>query len=198
MRGERWLLRLGEYLVGRACRQLPRKIRDERYREWAAELPVILHDRQIRLAPRRAVRMVAYAADTFRGAALTHVRERRRRLPLPLIPSLVTGVVNSTWSIWNIALAPGQALNYLQLGWGLLLAAYPIGFIVRCAERVGTLILISGILAGVAVNLWAAATYPGNWSQYYAAAALVFVLLAWWPVNRWVRARRRSPAHKQA
>lgn len=78
MRGERQLLRLGEYLVGRASRRLPRRIRAERYREWSAELPVILHDPQISLAPRRAVRMVVYAADTLRGTALMHVRGQRR------------------------------------------------------------------------------------------------------------------------
>ena len=33
MRWERQLLRIGEYLVGRACRRLPGKVRDERYRE---------------------------------------------------------------------------------------------------------------------------------------------------------------------
>jgi hypothetical protein len=64
MRAERALLRTGEYLVGRACRRLPPETRDERYREWAAELPAILHDPQIRLAPRRAVRMLGYAATT--------------------------------------------------------------------------------------------------------------------------------------
>ena len=50
MRGERQLLRIGEYVVGRACRRLPRDIREERYREWAAELPAILHDPQVRPA----------------------------------------------------------------------------------------------------------------------------------------------------
>ena len=70
MRGERQLLRLGEYLVGLACQQLPQDIREERCEEWAAELPAILHDPQIRLAPRRAMRMLAYAADTLRGTAL--------------------------------------------------------------------------------------------------------------------------------
>ena len=69
MRGERALLRLGESLVGRACRRLPGPTRDDRYREWAAELPAILHDPEPRLAPYRAVRMLAYAADTLRGAA---------------------------------------------------------------------------------------------------------------------------------
>src|ERR1700678_1230987 len=71
MRGERALLRVGEYLVDRACRRLPRGTRKDRYREWAAELPAILHDPEIRFAPRRAVRMLGYAADTLRGAART-------------------------------------------------------------------------------------------------------------------------------
>ena len=70
MRAERSLLRIGEYLVGRACRRLPREIRDERCREWAAELPAILRDPEIRLAPHRAVRMLGYAADTVRATAL--------------------------------------------------------------------------------------------------------------------------------
>jgi hypothetical protein len=39
MRGERWLLGGGEYLVGRAARRLPAEVREERCREWAAELP---------------------------------------------------------------------------------------------------------------------------------------------------------------
>ena len=38
MRVERQLLRLGEYLLSRACQQLPQDIRDERYREWAGLL----------------------------------------------------------------------------------------------------------------------------------------------------------------
>ena len=70
MRAEQALLRIGEYLVGRACRRLPREIRDERCREWVAELPAILHDPEIRLAPHRAVRMLGYAADTVRATAL--------------------------------------------------------------------------------------------------------------------------------
>ena len=71
MRGQRQLLRLGEYLVRRACRQLPQDVREERYQEWAAELPAILHDPQVRFALRRAVRMLGYAADTLRGTAMT-------------------------------------------------------------------------------------------------------------------------------
>jgi hypothetical protein len=68
MRGERWALRAGEFLVSLASRRLPPRIRQERYQEWLAELPVILRDRGT--APVRVARMLAFAADTVRGAAL--------------------------------------------------------------------------------------------------------------------------------
>jgi len=70
MRGERCALRAGEYLVSLACRRLPARIRQERYQEWLAEMPVILRDRDIGPAPLRVVRMLAFAADTLRGTAL--------------------------------------------------------------------------------------------------------------------------------
>jgi len=70
MRGERYALRAGEYLVWLACRRLPARIRQERYQEWLAELPVILRDRDTGPAPVRVVRMLAFAADTLRGTAL--------------------------------------------------------------------------------------------------------------------------------
>jgi hypothetical protein len=54
MRGERLLLRAGEKLVGVACCHLPPEMRDERCREWVAELPVILHDPAVRPALARA------------------------------------------------------------------------------------------------------------------------------------------------
>jgi hypothetical protein len=70
MRGERCALRAGEHLVSLACRRLPARIRQERYQEWLAELPVILHDREAGPAPLRVVRMLAFAADTLRGTTL--------------------------------------------------------------------------------------------------------------------------------
>jgi len=39
MKGERQLLGIGEYLIGLACQRLPKDIREERHREWVAELP---------------------------------------------------------------------------------------------------------------------------------------------------------------
>lgn len=77
MREERWLLRIGEYLIARAARLLPGETRDERYREWAAELPAILRDPDTRLAAHRAARMLGYAAGTIRGTALARGNARR-------------------------------------------------------------------------------------------------------------------------
>jgi DivIVA domain-containing protein len=77
MRGERRLLRIGEYLIARACRHLPTEARDERYREWVAELPAILRDPDVRPAVRRAARMLRYASGTIRGTALTPGSARR-------------------------------------------------------------------------------------------------------------------------
>ncbi len=71
MRGERYALRAGDFLVSRACRRLPARIRQEQYQEWLAELPVILRDRDTGPAPWRVVHMLAFAADTLRGTALS-------------------------------------------------------------------------------------------------------------------------------
>jgi hypothetical protein len=68
--GERWALSAGEYLVARACRRLPAGIKEERYQEWVAELPVILHDRDAGPALLRVVHMLTFAADTLRGTTL--------------------------------------------------------------------------------------------------------------------------------
>jgi hypothetical protein len=192
MRAERQLLRLGEYLVGRACQQLPKDIREERYREWAAELPAILHDPQIRLAPHRAVRMLGYAADTFRGTTLTHVRARRQTpaVAAALSVLLLAGLALVTRNIWNIVRAPEHSLNYLRLAWSLLLVAYPISTLLRSATRVTTMIVVSGTLPGVAFSLWDAAQAPGDWVNYFVAAWLVLLLLALWLVSRWARTRR--------
>lgn len=192
MRAERGLLRLGEYLVGRACQRLPRDIREGRYREWAAELPAILHDPQIRLAPRRALRMLGYAMDTVRGTALMHARARRQThaMTVALIILFIAGLVVVTWNIWNIAGAPGHPLNYLRLAWSLLLVAYPISMLRRSAARPTTLIAISGSLVGVAVSVWDAGQAPADWVNYIAAALLVLLLLALWLASRWARTRR--------
>ena len=190
MRGERRLLRLGEYLVGRACQRLPQDVREERYREWAAELPAILHDPQVRLAPRRAVRMLGYAADTLRGTIRTPGRARGR------IPRLfaavnrrfpVIGLVVVALNVWGVVHAPGNGLNYLQLAWALLFVAYLIRKRVRPAGRMTALFGISTILALAAIILGRAAQAPGDWVNDFLAALLVLPLLVGLPLAWWLR-----------
>jgi hypothetical protein len=187
MRAERALLRTGEYLVGRACRHLPRKLRDQRYREWTAELPAILHDPQISLAPRRAVRMLAYAADTLRASALTPGPARRRAATLTavLVPLFVADLVGSSWSIWDTAQAPGNWVNYLQVAWSLFLAAWTVSFYFRSTARMTSMIFISGCLVGAAVCIENAVQAPGDWVNYLLAAQqFVMVLLICWLIRR--------------
>jgi DivIVA domain-containing protein len=96
MKGERRLLRIGEYLIARACRHLPAEARDERYREWVAELPAILRDPDVRPAARRAARMLRYASGTIRGTALTPGSARRVRARMGKMAALViiTGLMD--------------------------------------------------------------------------------------------------------
>jgi hypothetical protein len=199
MRGERQLLRLGEYLVRRACHRLPHDAREERYREWAAELPAILHDPQIRPAPRRAVRMLGYAADTFRGTMTPITAPRSMSfgtaaLNLLLLLLVLASLALVSWDIWITARAPGHGLNYLQLAWALLLLVFPLSMLVRSTARMTVLIVISGNLAGVAVNLWNAAQAPEDWVNYFLAALCLLLLLALWLASRWARGGHvRSP-----
>jgi hypothetical protein len=55
------------HLIRRACRHLPAGTRDERYREWTAELPAILHDPGTRPALRRTARALSYAIGIHRS-----------------------------------------------------------------------------------------------------------------------------------
>jgi hypothetical protein len=192
MRGERQLLRAGEYLVRQACQRLPPDVRQERCREWAAELPAILHDPQVRPAARRAVRMLAYAVDTVRGTIMTPARAGRRtpRMTALLCLLLVAGLVAVAWEVWAIVQAPGQGLYYAQLVWGLLIVAFPVSVLVRAADRVTVLIAISGLVVGGAVNLWNAAQVPWDWANYIAAALQFLLIPAWWLIRRLAGTRR--------
>jgi len=115
MRGERRLLRIGEYLIARACRHLPAGARDERYREWVAELPAILRDPGVRPAARRAARMLRYASGTIRGTALTPGSARRvmAHTAGAAAPFIITGLVAYLWG-WT---KTPQEWIYLGIGW---------------------------------------------------------------------------------
>ena len=198
MRTERALLRIGEYLVRRACRRLPPELRDERHQEWAAELPAILHDCEIRLAPHRAVRMLGYAADTLRGAALTPGSRRRRsaRLSTPVLTQLVIAdVVAMAWSIWDTARAPGHWGNYAELTWSLLLLAWLISQHARPTAHTTLLIAAGSDLALLVLYAGSAAQAPRDWVNYVLAAwffIFFVVLVAWRPIRRWADAGGRN------
>jgi DivIVA domain-containing protein len=119
VRGERWLLRIGEYLIGCAARLLPGEIRDERHREWTAELPAILRDPDTRLAARRTARMLRYAAGTVRGTALAAGGARGR---LTAVLAVVAGLWTASLlalvvtNIWRAVQAPGDWVPYYWIG----------------------------------------------------------------------------------
>jgi hypothetical protein len=181
MRGERQLLGLGEYLVRRACQRLPQETREERRREWAAELPAILHDPQVRFAPWRAAHMLAYAADTLRGSAKT-----TSKLPA-LLPRmsrtlellfLVFFLVPVALSIWLIVQAPGDAQSYVNLPWSLLFTAFFVSRIINAPERIAVLLLFCTSLAFLALNVWDAVQAPQDWVNYFQATVLGLLVLA--------------------
>ena len=152
----------------------------------------ILHDPQVRLAPQRAARMLAYAADTVRGAATTPTRARLRP---PLITAalnllLVAGLMALAGAIWVTVQAPGKGSNYLQLAWCVFVVAWPLSECVHSGKRAPTLIFIGGILTGGALNLWNAAQAPQDWWHYLLAAWLLLVIPAWWVIARRARTRR--------
>lgn len=131
MRGERRVLRIGEYLIARACRHLPAETRDERYREWVAELPAILRDPDVRPAARRAARMLGYASGTIRGTALTPGSARRvmARAAKVAAPVIITGLVDYLLLGWT-----KTRQEWIYLGIGCLLGSLTV-FGCRLAYR---------------------------------------------------------------
>lgn len=158
MRGERWLLRVGEFLAGRAARHLPAAVRDERYREWAAELPVILGDPEVRPAAARAARMLWFAADTLRGAALRPGPARRRGAHRGAAGK--NGVLKSA--------------RWLGVGLGLLAAlavllaaqAFLVYQVIVGESLAGYVSFVLGYLAILAVCLLRRRTGRADWSWF--------------------------------
>jgi hypothetical protein len=139
MRGERWLLRAGEFLAGRAARHLPAAARDERYQEWAAELPVILRDPEVRPAAARAARMLWFAADTLRGAALGPGPARRRgahRGGGAGKNARFLGVL----AAWLTGMAVLLAFFVYQVIFGVSLAFYVVFLLISLASLAGDLL----------------------------------------------------------
>ena len=59
--------RAARHLIRRASRRLPGDTGEERYREWTAELPAILHYPGIRSSFRRSARALRYAVGVYRS-----------------------------------------------------------------------------------------------------------------------------------
>jgi hypothetical protein len=177
MRGERCALRAGEFLVWLACRRLPARIRQERYQEWLAELPVILRDRDTGSAPVRVVRMLAFAADTLRGTALAadayHGAHRGRGTAAKDLRWLGTGLLllgallgcvlallaDEGWIIYHLAAAP-------DLPFSVTLALSNLGLFAGCCiARRGSPTLrwyiISKIAVGAGLSVRAIASSSG-------------------------------------
>ncbi len=197
MRGEGQLLRLGEYLLDRAGHGLPKNIRAERYREWTAELPAILHDAEVRFAPFRALRMLAYAADILGATNSSPARSRRhsRGTTFVLNLFLAAGLANLGGVIWSMTQAQDHGSSYATLAWALAILAYPVAGLLRGALA-GSTVFLTGMsgLVGAGVNLWNAVLAPGDWVNYFQAALLLLfgtsVLFLWWVQSRWTRASR--------
>ncbi len=126
MRGDRSLLRIGGYLIGLASRLLPGEIRDERCREWTAELPAILEDPDTRLAAHRAARMLGYAAGAVWGSALAAGGARGR---LTAVMAVLVGLlaanslVLAVYGVLGAANAPGDWVHYYWIAGGIIYLA---------------------------------------------------------------------------
>ncbi len=138
MRGERPLLRIGEYLIGRASRLLPGETRDERCREWTAELPAILRDPDTRLAVHRAARMLGYAAGAVWGTALARGGARGRLTAvLAVVAGLCTACCLGTvvTNTWGAVQAPGDWVPYFWIAAGSVGLAWPGGLVALRVRR---------------------------------------------------------------
>jgi hypothetical protein len=121
--------RLAEGLIRRACRRLPGEAGDERYREWAAELPAILADSDVGSGVRRSARALRYAAGVSRCAR--HLgrpgSQPRPHADLPARPGfpvrrVVVGVVIYAAVV---ALVAGLGLAFQPAGRWLLVPVLP-------------------------------------------------------------------------
>jgi hypothetical protein len=116
--------RIAEWLIRAACRRLPADVRDERCREWAAELPAILDDQSIRLPFLRSLRALSFCVGVSRTA------RRLRR-------SARAGARRTTdpqWRTGALPHRPGNLAVRAVVGFFIWLAIV-LGFISLTRER---------------------------------------------------------------
>jgi hypothetical protein len=115
--------RIAEHLIRRACRYLPGDARDERCREWVAELPAILHDPGIRFGPLRSAHALSYAGGIFRstrrlrGSAGIYPRDGRQPAIFPRPDGVLPMIAGVAFWFGIIAFIhihpPSGSWNYL-------------------------------------------------------------------------------------
>jgi hypothetical protein len=185
MRLERALLRAGEYLVRLASSRLPPEIRADRYREWTAELPAILHDPQITLAPRRGFRMLGYAADTLRGTALTPGSAWGLRSPAVLMTAyVVVFVLAGPW----IAAGPAARRNIPEV-----LIAIVLGIFAAFGIRAARILMITYSTLGIPIAIFGSTHGPESpWPRllYVGCYTLQIALLVSTPMYQRTRPGR--------
>ena len=126
--------RLAEYLIRRASRSLPADIGADRYREWAAELPAILNDPDIRFAPLRAARALRYAAGTRASARFLLRAEGqagRSRLPRAVVLATAAAVIWVAGSVFSDAYPLNGSWSYLYIAVGAVSETLAILAVVR-------------------------------------------------------------------
>ena len=135
--------RIAERLIRASCRRLPGELRAERYQEWSAELPAILHDATIRSGLIRAMRALSYsvgvstatrrlsrAAGRSRSARAPEWRDRAMHVrPGNLAVRATIGL--AAWLL-TVFLAV-SLLRAFPTGWAVAISLVPAaGFAVFC------------------------------------------------------------------
>jgi hypothetical protein len=96
---------MAEFLIRLSCRRLPEGTRDERYREWSAELPAILDDPGVRFRVRRDIRALRFAV----GHVRTWLRPPKPWSWGTLAVVVAVGMAGEV----TIALLPRQVSNFV-------------------------------------------------------------------------------------
>jgi uncharacterized protein DUF4190 len=98
--------RIAELLIRAACRRLPGDVREERRREWSAELLAILDDPGVRVAVLRGARALRYAAGICRSAG---------RLHRSALGASAAVTVPARWASWSRRRPLGR-VEWMQAG----------------------------------------------------------------------------------
>lgn len=117
--------RAAEGIIAAACRRLPDDTRDDRCREWSAEIPAILQDPGTRPAVLRAARALGYALGIIRCARHPQFTGggRRRSARGDLIVRVGTGL-GIYLAVLGLILAAGLVFGHQHAAW-LLLSVVP-------------------------------------------------------------------------